>query len=132
MKGVVILQVVGYLLVRAYTSTAQFPLENVAIAVKSEDGTTIALRLTDRSGRITPIPIPVPDKSESQSPDPNQRPFQIVNITARLQGYEQVQANNVQIFADTVTNQPLEMVPMSELPDQWNQRVVYSTPPQNL
>ena len=29
----------GYIQVRAYTSTARFPLENVAIAVTATDGT---------------------------------------------------------------------------------------------
>ena len=55
----------GYIQVRAYTSNAQYPLKNVAITVTSQDGTAIAMRLTDRSGKITPIPIPVPDKSKS-------------------------------------------------------------------
>lgn len=123
---------VGYITVRAYTSTAQFPLENTAIAVTSEDGTAIAMRLTDRSGQITPIEIPVPDKSESLVPDPQERPYSVVNLYARLKGYEQVEAENLQVFADTTTNLNLEMIPLAELPQQWDQRVVYNTPPQNL
>ena len=39
----------GYIQVRAYTSTARFPLENVAIAVTATDGTALAMRLTDRN-----------------------------------------------------------------------------------
>ena len=53
----------GYIQVRAYTSTARFPLENVAIAVTATDGTALAMRLTDRNGLIAPIELPVPDKS---------------------------------------------------------------------
>ena len=45
----------GYIQVRAYTSIAQFPLEDVAISVTASDGTVIAMRLTDRNGRIDPI-----------------------------------------------------------------------------
>lgn len=44
----------GYIQVRAYTSTARFPLENVAIAVTATDGTALAMRLTDRNGLIAP------------------------------------------------------------------------------
>lgn len=123
---------IGYIQVRAYSSNAQYPLRNVAITVTSQDGTAIAMRLTDRSGKITPIPIPVPDKAESQSPDPPERPYALVNLYARLDGYEQMEAENLQVFAGTTTIQNLEMIPLSELPDQWNQTMIFDTPPQNL
>lgn len=122
----------GYIQVHAYTSYAQLPLEDVAITVTSADGTAIAMRLTDRSGLIAPIPIPVPDKSESLSPDPRERPFAVVNLYASLNGYERVDAENLQVFADTTTLQPLEMIPLQELPDSWNQTEIFNTPPQNL
>lgn len=123
---------IGYIQLRAYTSTAQFPLQNVAVAVTATDGTAIAMRLTDRNGQITPIEIPVPDKSESQSPDPGERPYTVVNLYARLKGYEQVESENLQVFADTTTIQNLEMIPLSELPGSWDQTVIFDTPPQNL
>ena len=63
----------GYIQVRAYTSTAQFPLKDVAITVTAVDGTALAMRLTDRNGLVDPIAIPVPDKAESQAPDPGSR-----------------------------------------------------------
>ena len=122
----------GYIQVRAYTSTAQFPLKDVAITVTSADGTAIAMRLTDRSGQITPIEVPVPDRSESLTPDPPERPFTSVNLYARIRGYEQVESENLQVFADTTTYQNLEMIPLAELPASWEQTVVYQTPPQNL
>ena len=83
----------GYIQVRAYTSTARFPLENVAIAVTATDGTALAMRLTDR---------------------------------------KQIEAENLQVFADTTTNQNLEMIPLSEFPNQWDQTEIFNTPPQNL
>lgn len=122
----------GFLQLRAYTSTAQFPLKDVAIAVTATDGTAIAMRLTDRNGLITPIEIPVPDRSESLYPDPAERPYTAVNLYARKRGYEQVESENIQIFADTTTYQNLEMIPLAELPDGWDQTVIFDTPPQNL
>lgn len=122
----------GYIQVRAYASTAQFPLENVAVSVTAPDGTAIAMRLTDRNGRIAPIAIPVPDKSESQSPDPPEAPFARVNLYGHLAGYERVEALDAQIFADTTTIWNLEMVPLSELPAAWDQTAIFPTPPQNL
>lgn len=122
----------GYIQVRAYASYAQLPLQDVAITVTSGDGTAIAMRLTDRNGRITPIEIPVPDKSESLTPNPEEKPFTTVNIYGRLKGYEQVEVEDAQVFADTVTDQDLELIPLSELPGSWDQTAVFRTPPQNL
>ena len=122
----------GYIQVHAYTSYAQLPLKDVAVTVTSTDGTAIAMRLTDRSGRITPIEVPVPDKSESLSPEPGEKPFTSVNLYARLKGYEQVEMEDVQVFADTVTDQDLALVPLSELPGKWDQTAIFLTPPQNL
>ena len=122
----------GYIQVRAYTSYAQYPLQNVAIAVTASDGTAIAMRLTDRNGLIEPIEIPVPDRAESQAPDPEEKPFTTVNLYARKKGYEQIESENLQVFAQTTTVQNLEMIPLAELPDSWDQIVIYDTPPQNL
>lgn len=122
----------GYIQVHAYESYARLPLKDVAITVTAEDGTAIAMRLTDRSGQISPIEIPVPDLAESQSPNPPERPYALVNLYAHLRGYEQVDAENLQVFADTVTDQDLMLIPLSELPGQWDQTVIFDTPPQNL
>ena len=122
----------GFIQLRAYTSTAQFPLKDVAITVTASDGTAIAMRLTDRNGLITPIEIPVPDREESLQPDPAERPFATVSLYARKRGYEQVESENLQVFADTTTYQNLELIPLAELPQNWDQTVIYNTPPQNL
>ena len=122
----------GYIQVRAYESYAALPLQNVAVAVTAADGTAIAMRLTDRSGLITPIEVVVPELSESQSPDPAERPYAVVNLYARLQGYEQIEVENLQIFAENTTVQNLEFIPLSELPGSWNQTELFNTPPQNL
>jgi len=92
----------------------------------------IAMRLTDRSGKIEPISLPVPDLSASQSPDTGEIPFAIVTIHARLRGYEQITAEGIQVFPDTITDQNLEMIPLSELPSEWDRTEFFDTPPQNL
>ena len=122
----------GYITAHAYTSYALLPLQNVAITVTAPDGTAIAMRISDRNGLIVPIEVPVPDKSASQSPNTDEIPFTTVNLYARLKGYEQIEIENLQVFADTTTNQNLEMIPLAELPDRWDQIEVFDTPPQNL
>ena len=132
MKGVIALPSTGYIRVHAYTSDAQIPLQDVSVAITDPNGNPIALRLTDRSGFIDPIAITVPDRSASQTPDTGIIPYTNVNIYARLENYEQIEAENVQVFPNVITNQNLEMIPLSELPDKWTQTEIFNTPAQNL
>lgn len=132
MKGVIVLPSTGYIQVNAYTSRARIPLQDVAITVTALDGTAIAMRLTDRNGQIDPIPIPVPDLAESQSPNPGELPFTRVNLYARLANYIQIENEDLQVFAGVTTDQNLEMIPLSELPEDWGQKEVFPTPVQNL
>jgi hypothetical protein len=78
------------------------------------------------------VEISVPDVGASQKPDSGVVPFTRVNIYARLENYERIEAKDVQVFPDVVTLQNLEMIPLSELPDSWNQSEIFDTPAQNL
>ena len=122
----------GYIQVHAYTSNARLPLEDVAITVTAADGTAIAMALTDKSGKIRPIAVPVPDLAAGQSPDTGEIPFTSVNLFAHKRGFESIEGENLQVFPDTVTDQNLEMIPLSELPAAWDKTEIFNTPPQNL
>lgn len=123
----------GYIQVNAYASNAQIPLKDVAVSITDTNGSAIALRLTNRSGQLdTPVEITVPDLSASQTPNTGVTPFALVNLYAKLENYEEIEANHIQVFPDTVTNQNLELIPLSELPEYWNQVEIFNTPEQNL
>jgi len=122
---------VGYIQVKAYTSRAQLPLEDAAVTVVDDEGRLLGLRLTNSSGMTTPIRVEVPDRAASQQPGAG-KPFVSVNLYARAEGYEQVLARGIQVFADTTTLQELQFVPLPELPGSWNPVQVYDTPAQDL
>ena len=123
----------GYLQVHAYTSFAQIPQKDTAVTITDKSGAAIAMRLTNRSGLLdTPIAITVPDLEASQSPNTGIIPFSTVNLYARNTGYEEIFVENVQIFPDTVTLQNLELIPLSEFPQQWNKGEQFETQAQNL
>ena len=122
----------GYIQVHAFTSKAQLPLKDVSVLITDADGKAVAIRQTDRSGKIQPIPIATPDLSTSQAPESGTVPFYTVNIYARLENFEQIEAAGVQIFADTITYQELEMIPLAEFPEFWTETEIFQTPPQNL
>ena len=123
----------GYIQVNAYTSNARIPLKDVAIAITDSSGSAIALRLTNRNGQLDePIAITVPDLSAGQTPNTGVTPFAVVSLYAKLTDYEEIEALNVQVFPNTVTEQNLELIPLSELPEYWNQVEIFDTPKQNL
>ena len=133
MKGGITLSSTGYLQVRAYTSDAEIPLKDVAITVTDSAGSAIAMRLTNRSGLLDePISISVPPIAAGQSPDTGIIPFSTVTVRAYIKNYEEITAEQVQLFPNTVTVQNLEMIPISELPEYWNLSELFRTPPQNL
>ena len=132
-KGGIYLSATGYIQVHAYTSRARIPLQNVAVVITDMDGAAIAMRLTNRSGILDePVTITVPDRSAGESPNSGLIPFSSVNLYARLEDYEEIIAENVQVFPGVVTDQDLELVPLAEFPETWNKTEIFNTPPQNL
>jgi len=130
---VIYLSATGYIQVHAYTSNARIPLKDVAVTITDTDGAAIAMRLTNRSGTLdAPIEIPVPDLSAGQSPNTGIIPFSVVDLYAKVKDFEEIHIERLQVFPDTVTNQNLEMIPLAELPQSWNQAEIFYTPAQNL
>ena len=123
----------GYIQVHAYVSNAQIPLKDVTVAITDTGGSAIALRLTNRSGEFDkPVLIEVPDLSASQSPDTGITPYTKVNLYARLPDYEEIFVEDLQVFADVITDQDLEMIPLSEFPESFNISQSFRVTPQNL
>lgn len=132
-KGGIFLSSTGYIQVHAYTSRARIPLQNVAVVISDMNGAAIAMRLTNRSGTLDePVSIIVPDISAGESPNSGLIPFSSVNLYARLEDYEEIIAENVQVFPGVITDQDLELIPLSEFPDSWNKAEIFNTPAQNL
>lgn len=133
MKGGICLSALGYIQVHAFTSYAQIPLKDVAVTITGTDGDAIAMRLTNRSGALDqPIAITVPDASASQSPDTGTIPFASVDLYARIENYEEIFIENLQVFPGIITNQELELIPLSEFPEKWNKTEIFNTPAQRL
>ena len=122
----------GYIQVKAYTSRARIPLEDVSVTITGPNTQLLGFRLTDESGITRNLPVTVPDFADSQQPEEGMSPFTVVNLYARKNGYEQIEIHDLQVFADTVTLQELAMIPLAELPGNWEKAEVFNTPPQNL
>ena len=117
----------------AYTSNARSPQEGVALTITDSGGSAIAMRLTNRNGTFdAPIAISVPDIAAGQTPNTGVVPFTSVNLYGRLEDFETIEIENLQVFPGTLTVQNLELIPLSEFPDSWNRLEIFNIPPQNL
>ena len=124
----------GYLIIRTYTSAEQLPVAGATVSVteQGENGARlIATRITDRSGRTTPIKITTPDRSESLTPG-QPLPFKDFNITIDKTGFDRVLIENAQLFAGIITEQNVEMLPLGEHPDAFNMTELIDITPQAL
>lgn len=125
----------GYLLAHAFTSNSIIPVEDATVTItqKSPEGLfeLIAIRLTDESGKTNSVAIETPDMAVSQVPS-EKTPFSLVDITAEHPLYERIVVEDVQIFPDNVSIQNLQLIPLDEAPELWNQTEVFQVPPQNL
>ncbi len=105
----------------------------MAVTITDVGGSAIAMRLTNRSGQFNePITFDVPDRSASLSPDTGVIPYTTVNLYARREDFEEIFIRNLQVFADTLTSQDLELIPLSEFPESYNKSESFTVPPQNL
>lgn len=124
----------GYLTARIYTSSAQLPVRDATVAVTQTTATgtkQLATRVTDQSGKITPIPIPTPERQESLQPG-TAAPYSAVSLTVEYPGYERVLIQGVQVFPGILTEQEVELLPLEELPQVYNMTELIEIPSQEL
>lgn len=132
-QGGTTLSATGYIQVHVYTNKAYIPLQGAAITITDINGEAIAMRLSNRSGTLDhPIEINVPEPAAGQSPNTGTIPFTNVNLYARLENFETIEIENLQVFPGILTVQDLMLIPLAELPDSWNRLEIFQTPPQNL
>lgn len=124
----------GLLTVRVYTSEAQLPISGATVSITQETrngSRLIASRITDESGKIATIRIATPELSGSLSPGTD-NPFALVNILIEYPGYERMLIENVQLFAGILTQQNVDLLPLSTQPDAWNMTEIVDISEQEL
>ena len=125
----------GTIMVQVFTSRAQIPVQGATVAFTQQgtDGRQrlLAARVTDQSGRTTPLEIPTPDAALGQSPGGG-IPFSLLNLWVQAPGYECFLAEDVQLVPGTQTMQEVMLLPLPEFapPDTLGESVHIS--PQNL
>lgn len=124
----------GFLQIRVFTSQAKTPIRGAAVNVteRLEKGSRLlAAEITDENGLTGVLALPAPEASLSQSPGA-QQPWRKVDITVDQPRYERILVENVQIFAGTLTEQELELIPYGEMPESWSLTEIFDVSAQPL
>ena len=106
----------GLLRVNAWESSVGFPAENVQVSIADENGTVVYEGTTDDSGQLPPVQLPSPPLSYAQNSQ-NPRPFSQYRLSAVRQDYNDVNINDIQIYAETTAIQNFSLVPDFETID---------------
>ena len=105
---------VGYIKARAFTANGAIPLPDVSVVVRSgeDSGNAIDVSLTtDENGETQTAEVPTPLASAGDAPGET-RPYAVYDIEAYLDGYYPYRALSVPVFGDTLTIQPIGLIPL--------------------
>lgn len=107
----------GTILARVYTSRAQIPVQGATVAFTQKGAGTrhklLAVRITDESGKTSPVVLETPDSATGQDPG-GVTPFALCDVWVQSQGYELLLVEDVQVFPNTATVQDAMLIPLSE------------------
>lgn len=107
----------GRLSVRAFSAGASFPVAGALVFVRGKrtDGEvyTIAVLETDESGKTPIIALETPPRSASLSPDGG-TPYSLYDVEVSHRDYYTVVTRDVQIYPDTVSVLPVNMLPLPD------------------
>ena len=125
----------GTLVCHIVTSDAMIPVEDATVAIfeKAPEGKALLLaaRLTDISGKTTPITLETPPVGNSTSPDQAQG-WAAVDIVIDHPFFQRSVIEEVQIFPDLQTVQQTTLIPAAEITARPKQTDYYNITPQDL
>lgn len=123
----------GRLRVSAFTANQLSPVAGATVTVSTPDGetsTVVDTSVTDRSGSSVTFTLPAPNASFSQEPS-TASPFAVYQVSVSHPDFYEFIAENVQVFGGIVTQLPVNLIPLPELPNGETTKIVI-IPNQNL
>ena len=105
---------VGDIKARVFTASGAIPLPGVTVTITSseENGERIDLELlSDENGETPTAEVPTPLASAGDAPGET-RPYAVYDVEAYLPGYYPYRALRIPVFGDTLTVQPIGLIPL--------------------
>lgn len=125
----------GSIQVLVYTSRAKIPVPNATILMmetkENQKDTIFAIEVTNTSGYTTTVQIPTPEEESSTSPSP-QSPATLLDIWIEHPDFIAQKIEGVQLFPDTETILPVELLPLIEHQSSLVEETIVDLPTQDL
>lgn len=124
----------GTLLVRAYSSAAQLPIQGATVRVLTKTASglrMLAVRTTDSSGLIEPVTLETEPARNSLTPG-QPEPFASVELSVAHPDYFPVAVSGIQIFSGIRSIQDIMLLPLEERPADPTSAENVSIPAQEL
>lgn len=129
----------GKIQVFVYTSRGKIPVPNSTVLFtqfKKQENTqekdlVLAIEVTNTSGLTRTIQFPTPEEENSTSPT-EQIPATLVDIWVEHQNFITQKIEGVQIFPDTETTLPVELIPLAEGESSLVEETTVDLPTQDL
>ena len=124
----------GFLGVSTFAAGRILPISGANVYVSQiEDGKEKLLYslITDENGNTPIVSIEAPDMALSEKPG-NSKPFSLINIRVIKDSFFRTIIKDVQVFANRITIQNVDMVPLPENTEGVNITNTFVVLPQNL
>lgn len=126
----------GWLVVQTYASDQLIPVADTRVTVTQANGQSsdlIGYRTTDENGKTESLEVGAPDFALSQEAQSDGTvPFSVVDIRVDHDHFQTVIIHDVQIFAERVSLQQVELLPLPENTNGADFYEVFNITPQNL
>lgn len=121
----------GALRLNVISSLGQIPIEgaDITISYTGEPGSVLKELTTDISGLTETVSLPAPPIEYSLNPESEVQPYSEYNFFVTAPGFEPVFVSGSELFADTLSIQPIRMNPL-EVTEEDEKRVFI--PPHTL
>ena len=123
----------GQLVVRVFTANQVYPVVGADVTIETNDDENrqaLGTSVTDRSGSTTIFTLPAPSNTVSQEPT-TLLPFSQYRVTIKHPDFFDAVIENVQIFGGVLSQLPVNLIPIPEIPKGEPTKVVI-IPNQNL
>ncbi len=107
----------GVLTVRAYLASKAVPVENALVVItdiSSGETKIINSQFTNKNGATEDVILSAPDPRLSEYPNVSRQGYSLYDVRIDKEGFYTLEFHNVSIFANQISIQEAEMIPLPD------------------
>ncbi len=107
----------GVLTIRTYLASKAVPVENALVVItdiSSGETKIINSQFTNKNGVTENVTLPAPDPRLSEYPNVSRQGYSLYDVRIDKEGFYTLEFHNVSIFANQISIQEAEMIPLPD------------------